>query len=84
MKIGFDYWVVWVFLPILVAVHFPGDGQAADKADPHHRAVAAIRINGVPPQLDGVLEDEIWKNAPLHEGFLQRDHNTGNTSRNGA
>ena len=69
MKIDFDFWVVWVLLPIFLAVQLPGDVQAANEADPHHRTATAIRINGVAPQLDGVLDDEIWKTAPLHEGF---------------
>ena len=68
MKIDFDFWVVWVLLPIFLAVQLPGDVQAANEADPHHRTATAIRINGVTPQLDGVLDDEIWKTAPLHEG----------------
>ena len=38
-----------------------------------HRTATAMRITDAPPQLDGVLDDEIWKNAPLHEGFRQRD-----------
>ena len=54
VKFVFDYWVVWAFLTIFLAVQSPGDGQAADEADPHHRTATAIRINGVPPQLDGV------------------------------
>ena len=77
MKIDFDFWVVWVLLPIFLAVQLPGDVQAANEADPHHRTATAIQINGVPPQLDGVLDDEIWKTAPLHEGFRQRDPDEG-------
>ena len=77
VKFIFDYWVVWAFLTTFLAVQSPGDTQAADEADPHHRTATAIRINGVPPQLDGVLDDEIWKTAPLHEGFRQRDPDEG-------
>ena len=77
VKIDFDFWVVWVLLPIFLAVQLPGDVQAANEADPHHRAATAIRINSASPQLDGVLDDEIWKNAPLHEGFHQRDPDEG-------
>ena len=77
MKFVFDYWGVWAFLTIFLAVQSPGDTQAADEADPHHRTATAIRINGVPPQLDGVLDDEIWESAPLHEDFYQRDPDEG-------
>ena len=77
VKFIFDHWVVWAFLAICCAVQSPGDTQAADEADPHHRTATAIRINGVSPQLDGVLDDEIWKNAPIHEGFRQRDPDEG-------
>ncbi len=66
-----------MLLPIFLAVQLPGDVQAANEADPHHRTATAIQINGVPPQLDGVLDDEIWKTAPLHEGFRQRDPDEG-------
>ena len=77
VKFVFDHWVVWAFLAICCAVQFPDDTQATDEVDPHHRTATAIRINGVSPQLDGVLDDEIWKNAPIHEGFRQRDPDEG-------
>ena len=77
MKIDFDFWVVWAFLAIFLAVQPPGDIQAAGEANSPHRTATAIRINGVPPQLDGVLDDEIWKSAPLHKGFRQRDPDEG-------
>ena len=77
MKIGFDFWVVWVFLGIFLAVQSLDDVQAEGEVDSHHRTATAIRINSAPPQLDGVLDDEIWKSAPLHEGFHQRDPDEG-------
>ena len=77
MKNNFDFWVVWAFLTIFLAVQSPGDAQAADEAHPQHRTATAIRINGSPPQLDGALDDEIWKTAPFHEGFHQRDPDEG-------
>ena len=46
---------------------------AEDEDDAAHRTATAIRITGAPPQVDGILDDEIWKNAPLHEGFRQRE-----------
>ena len=77
MKVDLDFWVVWAFLVIFLAVHLPGDVLAEDKEASAHRTATAIRIKGHPPQLDGVLDDEIWKVAPLHEGFRQRDPDQG-------
>lgn len=42
-----------------------------------HQTATAIRIMGTPPQLDGVLADNICSTAPLHGGFLQRDPDEG-------
>ena len=66
-----------VFLGIFLAVQSLDDVQAEGEVDSHHRTATAIRINSAPPQLDGVLDDEIWKSAPLHEGFHQRDPDEG-------
>ena len=73
MKIGFDFWVIWMLLPIFLAVQSPSNVLAKDEDAAAHRTAIAIRITGVPPQVDGVLDDEIWKKAPLHEGFRQRE-----------
>ena len=77
MKIGVDFWGVWVLLPIFLAVQLPDNVYAEDEKDLHHRTATAIRINSAPPKLDGVLDDEIWKSAPFHEGFHQRDPDEG-------
>ncbi|MFC1718906.1 DUF5916 domain-containing protein [Candidatus Poribacteria bacterium] len=37
----------------------------------------AIRVRPQPPRIDGILDDEVWKNAPIHEGFLQSEPNEG-------
>lgn len=37
----------------------------------------AIRVNPEPPKIDGILDDEVWRKAPIHEGFLQRNPNEG-------
>ena len=73
MKIGFDFWVICMLLAIFLAVQSAGDAQTEDEADSPHRTATAVRVNGTPPQIDGVLDDEIWRNAPLHEGFRQRE-----------
>ena len=77
MKIDLDFWVVWGVLVIFLAVQSPGDVLAEGKDASAHRTATAIRIKTHPPKLDGVLDDEIWKNAPLHEGFRQRDPDEG-------
>lgn len=44
-----------------------------DEESKAHRTATAIRITDKPPLIDGVLNDEIWKTAPLHEAFRQRE-----------
>ena len=64
----------YVFLAIVLIFQTPSNVVAEDEDAAAHRTATAIRIIGAaPPQLDGVLDDEIWKNAPLHEGFRQRE-----------
>ena len=63
----------WVFLAIYLIFQGPSNVLAEDEDAAAHRTANAIRITGAPPRLDGVLDDEIWKNAPLHEGFRQRE-----------
>ena len=64
-----------VFLGVCLISQVLGNVSAEDAAA--HRTATAIRINGSPPQLDGALDDEIWKTAPLHAGFHQRDPDEG-------
>jgi len=63
----------WVFLAIVLIFQATGNVFAEDEDAAAHRTATAIRITGAPPQVDGILDDEIWKNAPLHEGFRQRE-----------
>ncbi len=63
---------------LLLAAQLPGDVFAETETDAAHRSATAVRIDSAPPQLDGVLDDDIWKTAPLHEGFHQRDPDEGN------
>ena len=63
----------WVFLTIVFILQAPSNVFAEDEDAAAHRTATAIRITGAPPQVDGVLDDEIWKNAPLHEDFRQRE-----------
>ena len=60
---------------------FPLNTSPAKYGDSsEHRIAKTIRIDGKPPNLDGVLDDEIWKNAPLHDGFMQREPDEGKPS----
>ena len=77
MTIEWNFRVVWVFIAIFFVVQFPDNVLAEPKEELAHRTAKAVRINGALPKLDGVLDDEIWKTAPLHEGFRQRDPDEG-------
>ena len=68
-----DFRNFWLFVAIFLILQIPGNVLAEDNDAAAHRTATAMRITGAPPQLDGVLDDEIWKNAPVHEGFRQRD-----------
>ena len=74
VKSNIDFRSFYVFLAIVLLFQTPSNVFAEDEDAAAHRTATAIRIIGAaPPQLDGVLDDEIWKNAPLHEGFRQRE-----------
>ena len=77
MKIISDFWRVWVLFSIFCALQLPNTAQAETETESAHRVARALRIKSTPPQLDGVLDDNIWKTAPLHEGFRQRDPDEG-------
>ena len=63
----------YVFLAIVLILQTPSNVFAEAEDAAAHRTATAVRITGAPPQIDGVLDDQIWKNAPLHEGFRQRE-----------
>jgi len=73
IKSDVNFQSFWVFLAIVLIFQTPTNVFAEDEDAASHRTAAAIRITGAPPQIDGILDDEIWKNAPLHEGFRQRE-----------
>jgi hypothetical protein len=41
------------------------------------KVIHASKIPGTPPQVDGRLDDEVWKSAEAVSGFLQRDPDNG-------
>ena len=77
MKIELEFWRIWVVLLVFFALQLPSVIKAETETESAHRVATAVRIKGAPPQLDGVLDDSIWKTAPLHEGFRQRDPDEG-------
>ncbi|RKU17224.1 hypothetical protein C6500_15640 [Candidatus Poribacteria bacterium] len=77
MKVELDFWVVRVFVLVFFVVYYSGNISAETETESAHRVATAVRIKDAPPQLDGILDDDIWKIAPLHEGFRQRDPDEG-------
>lgn len=41
------------------------------------RTLNAVRLAGVRPQIDGVLNDPVWQQAPVFTGFVQREPEEG-------
>lgn len=41
------------------------------------RALSAVRLEGVRPLTDGVLDDPVWQQAPVFTGFVQREPEEG-------
>ena len=77
MKIKSESWRALVLLAVFLVLQLPSAVKANTETESAHRVARAVRIKGTPPQLDGVLDDNIWKTAPLHEGFRQRDPDEG-------
>ena len=77
MKIKWNFQNVWAFLVVFFVAQLSGDVRAESEEKSLHRTATAVRISNTPPTLDGVLDDDIWKTAPLHAGFRQRDPDEG-------
>ena len=41
------------------------------------RTLNAVRLEGVRPQTDGVLDDPVWQQVPVFTGFVQREPEEG-------
>jgi hypothetical protein len=52
-------------------------GDTTRGRTPRRYALAAIRITGAPPVVDGRLDDPIWQSAPLATDFIQQTPNPG-------
>ena len=75
MKIILIFSYIGVLFVTFCVLQLPSIGQT--EAESAHRIATAIRITSAPPKLDGILDDDIWKTAPLHEDFRQRDPDEG-------
>lgn len=53
-------------------------GQAASPVP--DKTMQAVRVKPAPPSIDGVLNDEVWRSAPLFSGFTQHDPDEGKAS----
>ncbi len=67
----------WAFIIVFCVVQLSIAMKAETQEESDHRVATAVRIKGTPPRLDGFLDDDIWKTAPLHEDFRQRDPDEG-------
>ena len=68
-----------IFVVVYPAVAAAQTGQAAPiapSAAAERLTATAVRVE-TPPAIDGVLDDDAWRNAPIHNGFLQADPQEG-------
>ncbi len=77
MKTEWVFWRAWVLVAVFFVLQLPSAVKANTGTESAHRVATAVRIKDAPPELDGVLDDAVWKTAPLHEGFRQRDPDEG-------
>ena len=54
--------LLFISYPILLLAHPEGAGE---------HIVEAYRIEGEPPQIDGLLDDAVWHQAQPRDGFIQ-------------
>lgn len=50
--------------------------QDATNRPPSERIIDAVRVT-TPPKIDGILDDEVWKKAPIATNFIQTVPNPG-------
>jgi hypothetical protein len=49
----------------------------AAQGAPQPKTMQAVRIQGAPPRIDGILDDPVWREAPVANGFTQREPDDG-------
>ena len=77
MGIKSQFWRALMLLSVFFALQLQSVASAETEEEVAHRTATAIRIKGAPPKLDGVLDDDIWKDAPFHGDFQQHDPDEG-------
>ncbi len=65
-----------VFVLFLLEPVSLGQQDASSGRQHGRRSLAIVRV-ATPPTLDGLLNEEVWRNAPVAGEFLQRDPNEG-------
>jgi len=75
-------WLIHLALcPMILAlgVLSPSGILCAEEAERLHpeKTMTAVRVNPLPPKIDGVLDDEVWQYAPIATGFTQKQPNEG-------
>jgi hypothetical protein len=63
--------MIALFLALQIAAPPSDTGLASRASDTRIPAVRAVRAEH-PPVIDGRLDDEVWRTAPAHAGFLQK------------
>jgi hypothetical protein len=72
-----------LFLMALFLLRLDGLNRLlAQDVNQHHpeKTIKAVRIDRTVPKIDGVLDDPVWRQAPISEGFMQRDPTEGDSA----
>lgn len=66
----------WLFLPIIIfhSLIFAQSSEGKDEIT--RKSINSIRISSS-PKIDGILDDEVWQNAPIASDFIERNPNNG-------
>ena len=62
---------------VLLALALPALAPAAAAQQPAGRTLPAVLLRGAAPVVDGRLDDAAWADAPLADGFVQRQPEPG-------
>jgi len=77
LRVNLSHPLIWVVLCFCFALNPIFTHAQGEEAASPVKSATAIRIDSNPIEIDGVLDDEIWRKAPKYEGFLQRHPNEG-------
>jgi uncharacterized protein DUF5916 len=64
-------------LLLATAVVTAGAQTQAGSATPFTRRTGVVTVVRQPPVIDGKLDDDVWKRAPVYDGFVQRELHEG-------